>query len=136
MAAGPAHAWFRQFAASLVEAAIVPVGWDPKDTDGHLTVQLRSTLISLLARFSSSDNTVQEARRRYDAYVANPEDPMACPSDYRVSVLTIVLRAGGEEEFKKLQEMLVWWRCLFPSPCLPACLPACLPVSTCIMEDN
>lgn len=103
MAAGDTYEFFRQFVAAMVETAIVPVGWDPKATDGHLTVSLRSTLISLLARFSRSENTVEEARKRYDAYVANPDDASACPSDYRVSVFSIVLRAGGEAEFNTVQ---------------------------------
>lgn len=91
----------------MVEKAIAPVGWDAKESDGHMTVQLRSTLIDLLAKFSTSDATVSEARKRFDAYVANPENAAACPSDYRVSVFAIVLKAGGEAEFDTVKDMYV-----------------------------
>jgi len=49
---------FSQFASRLVKPAAQRVGWNPKDSDGHLGKLLRATLISLLGLFCHDDEEV------------------------------------------------------------------------------
>ncbi|EGD82277.1 puromycin-sensitive aminopeptidase-like protein [Salpingoeca rosetta] len=92
----------RALAASLVEPAAKKVGWDAKESDGHLTKLLRQTLIALLAKFSDDEQVVAEARRRFKSVLANPADTAACPSDYRTSVYSLALKNGGRTEYEQL----------------------------------
>lgn len=80
------HSNFKKMAAGIVDPAMA-LGWEPKDTDSHLTKLMRSTVISLLARFSEDPSLREEARRRFEAVVEDPNDVAACPTDYRVRFL-------------------------------------------------
>jgi hypothetical protein len=81
------HSNFKKMAASIVDPAMARLGWEPKDTDSHLTKLMRSTVISLLARFSEDPTLREEARRRFEAVVEDPNNVAACPTDYRVRIL-------------------------------------------------
>jgi len=93
---------FLKLAQKLVLPAAEKVGWDSKDTDGHLTKMMRGTLISLLSRYASDDPAVHDqARKRFFSFVQDG-DKNSLPSEYKVPVFKIVLKRGGEEEFKML----------------------------------
>ena len=100
-----AYEKFTAFAANMIEAAIVPVGWDPRPDDQHRTRGLRATLISLLAKFSKGESTIAAARQRFEAFVTDPDDASACPADTRVAVFKIVLRAGGASEYEAVRSL-------------------------------
>lgn len=94
------HEKFSAVAKKLVLRMIDEVGWDKKETDGHQTVLLRSTIIGLLSTFCSTDEAVtSEARRRFDKFVLDPTDMQALPSDMRSTVFRIVLKNGGQKEY-------------------------------------
>ena len=58
------------------------VGWDTKSDDDHCAKLLRSTVISLLDYFASSDEEVQkEVKRRFNGHF---EDASLLPSEYKV----------------------------------------------------
>lgn len=78
------HPHFKKMAASIVDPAMARLGWEPKASDSHLTKLMRSTVISLLARFSADPALLDEARRRFEAVVEDPADVAACPTDFRV----------------------------------------------------
>ena len=51
----------------MVKSALIAVGWDAKESDGHQEKLLRSTVIGLLDVFCWKDPTVvAEARQRLD----------------------------------------------------------------------
>jgi len=94
------HDRFSKVAKKLVLHMIELVGWDKKETDGHQTVLLRSTIINLLSSFCSTDEAVvSEARRRFDNFLLDPTDMQALPSDMRSTVFRIVLKNGGKKEY-------------------------------------
>eukprot|EP00049_Salpingoeca_infusionum_P010151 m.171714 g.171714 ORF g.171714 m.171714 type:complete len:874 (+) comp14559_c0_seq1:346-2967(+) len=93
---------FKAFAASIVEPAVAVVGWEPKEGEPQLTKLLRTTLISLLGKFSSDDAVMAEARKRFDAVMADPSDANACNADYKGSVFAMVMRTGGKAEYDAL----------------------------------
>jgi hypothetical protein len=89
-----------RFAQSLVLKLVSLVGWEKKDDDGHLTVLLRSTAMNLVCLFCFDDGTIQaEAKRRFDSFLANPEDVSTLSSDLKSAVFGIVLKNGGQKEF-------------------------------------
>ena len=93
------------FAARLIEKEAARVGWESLPSDGHLGKMKRTTLIGLISIFSQDPAHVAEARRRLDALLANVDDASTCPTDYRVSVLQMVLRAGGEKEYADVMRL-------------------------------
>ena len=97
---------FTGFARSVVSAQLDTLGWVAQPTDGHLTRQLRASVLELLPRFCANDATVcAEARRRFDAFVADPQSPAAAaelPAELRAPVFRLVLASGGEATFEVL----------------------------------
>ena len=97
---------FAAFAASLVKPAAARVGWDARPDDGHLGKLLRATLVNLLALFCWSEPEVlQEARRRFERICLDPGDVEALPTEYKVPVLGMVLKAGGQREFDQVMRL-------------------------------
>jgi hypothetical protein len=80
------------------------VGWEAKDTDGHLTVLLRGMMIGLLSNFCYDDKDVStEATKRFSAFLADHNDVVSLPSDMRTSVFKIVLKNGGMAEYEQVK---------------------------------
>jgi len=97
---------FGQFASSLVKPAALKVGWNPRSDDGHLGKLLRATLISLLSLFCWSEPEVLgEARQRFEAILHDPSDVATLPTEYKVPVLSMVLKAGHQSEFDQVMRL-------------------------------
>ena len=95
---------FRQFAKKIVIGLNDKVGWESKDTDGHLTVLLRGMMIGLLSNFCYDDKDVSaEASSRFAAFLADHNDMVSLPSDMRTSVFKIVLKNGGVAEYDQVK---------------------------------
>mmetsp|Transcript_28554 Transcript_28554/g.62170 ORF Transcript_28554/g.62170 Transcript_28554/m.62170 type:complete len:893 (-) Transcript_28554:81-2759(-) len=95
---------FTKFAGGIVLNLAKKVGWESKRTDGHLTVLLRSTMISLLGSFCSDDADVSaEAKRRFEAFQDDHNDMQSLPSDMRSSVFKIILKNGGSSEYESVK---------------------------------
>uniref|UniRef100_A0A7S4F5X8 Aminopeptidase n=2 Tax=Chrysotila carterae TaxID=13221 RepID=A0A7S4F5X8_CHRCT len=93
---------FSRFARSMLLPKLAEIGWSPLETDEHLTRKLRGELISILSSFCANEPEVQaEARRRFDAFVADPSCS-ELPSEYQQAVYKLVLAGGGEAEFETL----------------------------------
>jgi aminopeptidase N len=61
-------------------------------------------MISLLSTFMSDDaGVVAEARERFGKFLVDAADMKALPSDMRSAVFSIVLKAGGEEEYRQVK---------------------------------
>ena len=96
------QAAFDSVARALLLPKLAELGWTPRAADAHLERKLRGELISALPAFGSSDAEVMaEARRRFDAFVADSSGD-ALPSEYQQAVYKLVLSAGGEAEFEQL----------------------------------
>ncbi len=100
------RAKFHQFASSLVKPAAQKVGWSPRADDGHLGKLLRATLISLLSLFCWSEpDVLSEAKERFEAICVDPSNVTALPSEYKVPVLSMVLKAGQQAEFDQVMKL-------------------------------
>lgn len=94
---------FRTFVSALISDAVAKIGWVPRAADGHLDRIQRSTLLGLVCRFSTRAEDLAEARARFDAVIAAPHDPAACPSELRTAVYQMVLAHGGTAEYAALK---------------------------------
>ena len=95
---------FTKFARELVLPLVDKIGWDKKPGDGHLTSLLRGPMVSLLSKFCSDDEAVQkEASKRCSAFLENPEDVQALPTDIKVPVFKIFLKSGGAKEYEDIK---------------------------------
>ncbi|HEY5105092.1 MAG TPA: M1 family metallopeptidase, partial [Acidimicrobiales bacterium] len=61
------RATLRQQVLELFEPQLTRLGWDARDSDGELTPQLRSVVISTLGTFGNDENVRAEAVRRFEA---------------------------------------------------------------------
>mmetsp|Transcript_17250 Transcript_17250/g.23737 ORF Transcript_17250/g.23737 Transcript_17250/m.23737 type:complete len:895 (-) Transcript_17250:165-2849(-) len=99
------NANFTKFARGLVLNLFKKVGWEAKDTDGHLTTLLRGMMIGLLESFCFDDADIAtEAKARFSKFQEDPSDMKSLPSDMRSSVFAIVLKNGGEEEYEAVKD--------------------------------
>lgn len=82
------------------------MGWDARPDDGHLGKLLRATLINLLSLFCWSEPEVlSQARGRFERICADPGDVAALPTEYKVPVMAMVLKAGGPREFDQVMRL-------------------------------
>lgn len=96
---------FKAFAKKIVIGLNHKVGWEAKETDGHLTVLLRGMMIGLLSTFCYDDNDVAtEASKRFAAFQADHNDMKSLPSDMRAAVFKINLKNGGAAEYNIVKD--------------------------------
>mmetsp|Transcript_13709 Transcript_13709/g.19373 ORF Transcript_13709/g.19373 Transcript_13709/m.19373 type:complete len:883 (-) Transcript_13709:45-2693(-) len=100
------HNLFHEMASKLIDDCAKKIGWDSKVDDGHLSNLLRGAMIRLLGRFASNTESVRmEATARFKLHFKNPEIG-SLSSDYASTVYKIVLKEGGEEEYKQMMDLL------------------------------
>ncbi len=97
---------FCKMVRRLIEPCAKEMGWDPKPSDGHLGKMLRGTMIRLLSTYNSNAQEVQsQARTRFAAHYADPNDLASLPTDFTVPVYQVLLKAGGKTEFEQIMEI-------------------------------
>jgi aminopeptidase N len=84
----PVQKTYRAFARQLLAPIFAKVGWDAKAGEDQNIALLRASLLGALSQFDDP-GVVQEARRRFAAYLRNPA---AIAADTRHSMLAIVAR--------------------------------------------
>ena len=89
------------YVGRLIAPIAAKVGFEPLSDDDALAKQLRGKVIGMLGKYAASDAVVAEARRRFAALVEAPTDTSILPSDFKVPVMRIVLKAGGEAEYEQ-----------------------------------
>jgi aminopeptidase N len=95
---------FKSLARKIVLGLYSKVGWEAKETDGHLGVLLRGMMIGLLSAFCYDDSAVAaEASRRFGLFQQNHADMASLPSDMRSSVFKIVLKNGGAKAYEDVK---------------------------------
>jgi len=82
------------FARFLYEPIALKLGWDPKSGESSSDTLLRALVISRLGVLRHQP-TVEEARRRFDNYLA---DPASLHADLKGPVFETVLVNGGQKE--------------------------------------
>jgi len=97
----PRQAAFRKYAGSRLVPVLQSLGWDGREDDSAQTRQLRSGLIRVLSTMGD-EQVVAEAKRRFDAFLANPESLSA---DLRRTVLGVVARNADAATWDKLHEL-------------------------------
>jgi len=98
------HANFQLFAKKLLAPITKKLGWEFSSSDGHQTTLLRSLIVGCLGQFSFDDPDVAaEAKTRFEAFQADPNDTQSLPSDIRSTVFKIVLKNGGEAEYNAVK---------------------------------
>ena len=96
---------FKKFSKKIVIGLHDKIGWEAKESDGHLSTLLRGMMINLLSTFCHDDeNVAAEAMRRFKLFQANNSDMKSLPSDMRTSVFKIVLKNGGEAEYEQVKD--------------------------------
>lgn len=94
---------FIEFAKKIVISLTKIISWDPTSSDGHLTSLLRGSMVRLLSKFCSDDESVvAEANNRFKSFLENPDDVVALPPDMRTSVFIIILKNGGSHEYESV----------------------------------
>jgi puromycin-sensitive aminopeptidase len=98
---------FRAFAQSLFSNVAGRLGWEPKDTDSPLDTMLRSLVLKQYCDYGNQE-AIQEARRRFDAHIANSAP---VPSDLREVVFGTCMANGSDETFDQLVKVSQLTRC-------------------------
>jgi hypothetical protein len=97
----PGRAAFRAFARARLEPAFAALGWDPKPAEPDNAAILRRTLITTLASLDDPA-VVAEARRRFAAWLANPN---SLTGTSRQTVLQIVAEHADAAEWDQLHAL-------------------------------
>lgn len=97
----PRQAAFRRYARSRLSPVLQSLGWDAREDDSAQTRQLRSGLIRVLSTMGD-EPVIAEARRRFDAFLANPE---SLPADLRRTVLGVVARNADAATWDRLHAL-------------------------------
>ena len=97
----PVQKTYRGFARQLLAPIFAKVGWDAKAGEDQNIVLLRASLLGALSQFDDP-GVIQEARRRFAAYLRNPA---AIGADARRSVLAIVARHADGATWDSLHDL-------------------------------
>ncbi|HBN54457.1 MAG TPA: aminopeptidase [Stenotrophomonas sp.] len=97
----PRQAAFRKYARARMSPVLQSLGWDAREDDSAQTRQLRGGLIRMLSTMGD-EQVIAEARRRFDAFLANPE---SLPADLRRTVLGVVARNADAATWDKLHAL-------------------------------
>ncbi|KAF2203294.1 hypothetical protein GQ43DRAFT_479165 [Delitschia confertaspora ATCC 74209] len=90
-----------KFSLNLITPAVEKIGWDFKEGEGFLDVQLRVALI-MSAGLVGHKGTVDEAVRRFKLYTSG-EDKDAINPSLRGAVFRIAVNEGGEEAYNAVK---------------------------------
>ena len=92
----------RKYTLKLVTPTVKKLGWDFPADESLLTGQLRALLISN-AGLSGDEETVTEARRRFNAYMSG-EDTSAVHPSLRLAIFRIAVNKGGKAEYEAVKK--------------------------------
>jgi aminopeptidase N len=93
---------FTAYARSLLQPVAAVLGWDPRPDESASLLDLRRQVIRQLGEWDEPD-IVAEAKRRFDAYLA---DPASLGPDDQAVVLSIVATNADQAVFDKLHGLL------------------------------
>jgi len=94
-------AGLKKFTLKLITPAVEKIGWDFKDGEDYLTIQLRKLLISM-AGGAGHEGVLSEAKRRFELYTSG-KDQTAIHPDLRRAVFRTVIGDGGKAEYEAVK---------------------------------
>jgi puromycin-sensitive aminopeptidase len=94
----PFYPRFEELARSIFQPIGARMGWDAKPGERHLDALLRSTALGQLGSYGDED-TISEARTRFDQYV---EDPARVHPDIRRVVLSLAAKKGDSSAYEMM----------------------------------
>ncbi len=97
----PRQAQFRRFAIARLSPVMQSLGWDDRKDDSAETKQLRTRLIATLGGLGD-EAVLAEARRRFDAFLAQPE---SLSPELRRTVLGLVARNADAATWDTLRRL-------------------------------
>eukprot|EP00455_Lapot_gusevi_P056982 TRINITY_DN957_c0_g2_i1.p1 TRINITY_DN957_c0_g2~~TRINITY_DN957_c0_g2_i1.p1 ORF type:complete len:901 (+),score=360.58 TRINITY_DN957_c0_g2_i1:141-2705(+) len=97
----PLAAAFDEYAAGLYLRIAARLGWDKEDDELDRNTLLRGMVLSQLVKYGDR-GTINEALRRFDAYVAKTADLLP---DLRAAVYAAVVRERHEEGYQQLMQI-------------------------------
>ena len=92
------HTEFQLFAKQLLGHIAKVVGWDTLENDNHLTILLRSTILSELGKYGDKE-TLECANKLFSLYVENDKTVRA---DIQSVVFTLAAIQGDEELYHQM----------------------------------
>ena len=95
------HPAYQAFGRRVFKPIGDRIGWDARANEGHRDALLRSTALAQLGHFEDED-TLSEARRRFDAYV---EDPSNLPADLRSAAFSMAAQRGDGSLYDAMWEL-------------------------------
>ena len=95
------HTPYQAFGRRVFKPIGDRMGWDARPEEGHRDALLRSTALAQLGRFEDEE-TLSEARRRFEAYM---EDPSSLPADLRVAAFTMSAQRGDHALYDTMWEL-------------------------------
>ncbi len=95
------HPRFQDFARGIFKPIGQRMGWDARPGEGHRDTLLRSTALQELGHFEDED-TLAEARRRFDAYV---DDPSSLHPDTRGVAFAMAAQRGDGAMYDLMWEL-------------------------------
>jgi len=87
----------KQFFIGVFQLAAGRLGWDPKQGESHLDAMLRGEVLTALAAFGH-DETLKEAIRRFDAFLADRNTSLLPPDLRRAAYVAVMQRANKSDK--------------------------------------
>lgn len=97
----PRQTALRKYAQSRLGPALASLGWDGREDESAQTRQLRNSLIGTLGGMNDPQ-VIAEARRRFDAFLVNPE---SLSPELRRTVLGVVANNADAATWEKLHTL-------------------------------
>ena len=98
----PGHEAFAAYARSTLRPVAQTLGWDPRPNESPPVLQLRRAVLRQLGEWGEPE-IVAEAKRRFDAYLANPA---SLTPDDQAMVLSIAATNADPALFDKLHGLI------------------------------
>eukprot|EP00741_Cyanophora_paradoxa_P021661 tig00000241_g20907.t1 len=92
----PFYDKFEAFGRALFRPAYQRLGWEQRPSDSHLTVLLRSIVLSNMGHFGDEE-VIAEARKRFAAFLT---DRSSLPPDFRSIVYSVLVMHGTEADYE------------------------------------
>ncbi|ONI33136.1 hypothetical protein PRUPE_1G407900 [Prunus persica] len=83
-----------QFFIGLLQYSAEKLGWQPKPGENHLDAMLRGDILTALAVFGH-DQTIDEASRRFHAFLDDRNTPLLPPDIRRAAYVAVMQRASA-----------------------------------------
>ncbi|CAF2068169.1 unnamed protein product [Brassica napus] len=87
----------KQFFIGVFQLAAGRLGWDPKQGESHLDAMLRGEVLTALTAFGH-DETLKEAIRRFDAFLADRNTSLLPPDLRRAAYVAVMQRANKSDK--------------------------------------